>query len=1149
MSDGPIKITIDPNSINSIKSTVKHLDEMAKKLGWNDQQLKTTKKSLDGFVQSLSKAKVSSPFTKIIKDTDSAREAFTALEEATKKTNAELAKLRSNDSAFLKETQNAKALLIVTNKLNAETEKQAALIAKMRERTGVDQGSINLRAAKAETAELEKQLKVQERSINSEKYRLKLLLEERAVEKGMADLRSKGIAAGASARAAAETKKLAAEEKAVAVAAKDAERAIRALDAATVKASATNSKFTQSNRLVKDSLRGVAGGAGKMSLGYGGISTIATVTASYAAVAGAVALFQNSLDFDYLVNYSAAISDSAVSVSRLKEEILAISGVTASPVALAEGFKELTRAGFDANEILDKGLLKTMAKFSTVSELPISDAIQLAVTQSKAFGESIENVADIVTNAVFSSPITFQDMAGSLKYTTELAEIAGLSFNDVATAIALVGEKGIKSTAAGTALRTGLEKMLTPTKELTKLFDSMGVNISDVFDEKGNVNMKQTIGLVKEVYYQLDRVSQVKVAKDWFGLRSQKDMIALLSSFDEWDAKLQKSKDSLGANDEALEKLSNSAKYNIDVFKATFSSAAIKEFQAEIEALGPRIKALVPYADEIGSAFVGLIEIIGVGLVAALVTIIPKMMTFTGLASANAIQIGVMSASMTTLTGTITTLSGVIFAMFAGFKIGTWLAENVEWVNTAAINTMKTIHKAFTLGIGGISDAFSTLFDLIKTGFLVVVDSLKTAWGDLILEMASTLKELTHVSIGGFEVGVNLDLVKGLEDTGDKLKAGTKTAEEHLQGFVERSIARTKATEDEWKASAKIYQEMLDDHKKHFADKRKVEEEAAKLTRSGVIGELAPTEDSPSGGVNYEQRMAELKAAEKAAEAMKKVTSDLDSMEFGISTKGMTEMEAAVASNTRELNQYISGLDKATLGQKNYDDAVARAKNVFRELLAQEKEAIGVKQDLVVASKLQSLQAKTDAQLLKAEGEELKGMAKLYNDIAKAKLSFVNSPEYKYLIDNNETEKAAKALEDFEAATYKAVMSVDNLIKARRESDNFFDGFAAGAMSAAKELTRLGEVGYAAFDAMKGGVKDSMATTLKWLTHGLSDAKDDIKDVLNDTTQAAEKTYNESLAELESSYADGIISTREYEESKTTILESYNQARLDAQTQ
>ncbi len=436
---------------------------------------------------------------------------------------------------------------------------------------------------------------------------------------------------------------------------------------------ATKEAAVHQRSFFQDLSKGGLAATGKIWMAYAG--NIATMTAGFIAVTAAVKGFNDAIEFDYLVKYSAAISDTSTSVEELKDSILGIKGTAQGPVALAEGFRELTKAGKEVDEIIGKDMLKSMAKFSTVAEMTVGESVQFTVAQANAFGRSLEDVADILTATAFSAPISFQDLNQSMKHTVELASVAGVTLEEVAVALALVGEKGLKGSMAGTALRTAMEKLVTPSEKVSKALKLLGADINDAFGADGRMSIKKSMELYYGVYKQLDAISRVQLTKEWFGLRSQKDVSAMIDAimdggkaWEEQVEKIEAAQKGVGAVAEAYKEMQDSARVAFAEFAAGVSRNAVGDLQTAVEKMIPTIKLLRDNVDDIwdGFMFVG-----GVSIVALLGSITEGLWkagkAATGLRGAVALAGGTMSG----------VLAGA-GALYGGYKLGGMIGAGDE---------------------------------------------------------------------------------------------------------------------------------------------------------------------------------------------------------------------------------------------------------------------------------------------------------------------------------------------------------------------------------------------------------------------------------------------------------------------------------------
>lgn len=147
----------------------------------------------------------------------------------------------------------------------------------------------------------------------------------------------------------------------------------------------------------------------------------------------------------------------------------------------AEGMQYLAMAGFKTNQILDAmpGMLNLAAAGAT--DLGRSSDIAsdiLSAFQIKA--EEMPRVADILCKAFTSSNTTLETLSDSMKYVAPVASAAGISIEQCAAMVGLLGNVGIKGSRAGTALRAAMLRLVAPPKMAADALKSLtGIDDGD----------------------------------------------------------------------------------------------------------------------------------------------------------------------------------------------------------------------------------------------------------------------------------------------------------------------------------------------------------------------------------------------------------------------------------------------------------------------------------------------------------------------------------------------------------------------------------------------------------------------------------------------------------------------------------------------
>lgn len=155
---------------------------------------------------------------------------------------------------------------------------------------------------------------------------------------------------------------------------------------------------------------------------------------------------------------------------------------TAPEVAAAGKF--LAMAGQDVNEIRDS--MGSIANLALVGDTDLGQTADVTTNIMSGFNikaQQMDRVADVLVKTFTMSNTTLMELAESFKYVGSISRQAGLKFEDVAAAMGVLGNAGVKGSSAGTALRNIIFNVASPTKKQKEAWDAVGIKTKD---ENGN---------------------------------------------------------------------------------------------------------------------------------------------------------------------------------------------------------------------------------------------------------------------------------------------------------------------------------------------------------------------------------------------------------------------------------------------------------------------------------------------------------------------------------------------------------------------------------------------------------------------------------------------------------------------------------------
>ena len=262
-------------------------------------------------------------------------------------------------------------------------------------------------------------------------------------------------------------------------------------------------------------------------------------------------------------------------------KVAAISGATGDDLdALRDKAREMgAKTKFSASEAASAMEYMAMAGWKTEDML---GGIEGIMNLAAASGEDLATTSDIVTDALTAFGLTAQDsahfadilaaassnantnvamMGETFKYCAPIAGALGFSAEDVAEAIGLMANAGIKSTQAGTALRTIMNNLSGEVKITGKALGE--VTIATTNTDGSMRDLSDILADCRGAFSQLSESEKAQAAEALVGKNAMSGFLALMN-----------------AGDADIEKLADSIDHCSDTFVKTVDGAIIPMSQA-----------------------------------------------------------------------------------------------------------------------------------------------------------------------------------------------------------------------------------------------------------------------------------------------------------------------------------------------------------------------------------------------------------------------------------------------------------------------------------------------------------------------------------------------------------------------------------------
>lgn len=198
-----------------------------------------------------------------------------------------------------------------------------------------------------------------------------------------------------------------------------------------------------------------------------------------AAIAAGIGVAVNAAaNFEQRMSAVKAVSGaSAAEMDQLSKKALQLGKDTAfSATEAATAIEELVKAGISIPDVMNGAADATVA-LAAAGEIALPEAAIIASNAMNQFNltaQEMPKVADLIAGAANASAIDVKEFGQSMTQVGAVANLMGVSFDDTAAAIALMGNAGIKGSDAGTSLKTMLLNLQPETKKQTELFKELG---------------------------------------------------------------------------------------------------------------------------------------------------------------------------------------------------------------------------------------------------------------------------------------------------------------------------------------------------------------------------------------------------------------------------------------------------------------------------------------------------------------------------------------------------------------------------------------------------------------------------------------------------------------------------------------------------
>lgn len=522
----------------------------------------------------------------------------------------------------------------------------------------------------------------------------------------------------------------------------------------------------------------------------------------------AIAAIKAGADFERSMNRVQAVSGATAKEFKALENTAKDLGRTtqfsAGQAADAMGF--LAMAGFEANEII--GAMPSTLQLAAAGQMDLARAADIATNILTGFGLEVTDLShanDVLVKTFTSSNVSLTELGESMKMVAPVAKAVGLSFEETAAAMGLLGNAGIKGTQAGTVLRRALANLIAPTDAVADKMRELGIT---VLDTSGDL-----IPLEAILQQLTDSGASAADMLTIFGVRAGPGMIALVSQGADALRELTRELENSGGTaqriaETQMEGLHGSIlllKSALEGMFIAFAQSGILDFLTQMALKGA---ALFSQLSETNPEILRMIAVVG-GILAVggpvLLILGTLATTFVALSAPVAlIALGIMGfvAAMALLElkfGIISKSIGFIDSDFLSFiDILKSLATGLLTV-VAVLGAMKIAGFVSAMRAASASAlTFNMSLGLLGIAVAIIDGALRAFTGGGIIEnVVKLFKGTDHAAVGAADAVKELDLAfLGLTEATDRVNAAWEVWNSNLAKNAPRMAELQDLTND-----------------------------------------------------------------------------------------------------------------------------------------------------------------------------------------------------------------------------------------------------------------------------------------------------------------------------------------------------------------
>lgn len=383
-----------------------------------------------------------------------------------------------------------------------------------------------------------------------------------------------------------------------------------------------------------------------------------------------------------------------------------------SATEVAQAMDALAASGFNANQTV--ALMPSILTSAVASGEGLAQTSQVVTSALNIWGMAQENVgqnaarvADVIQQAANASALGLQDFGIALQYAGAPAAALNVNIEELSTALALIKNRGIDASTAGTSLRSLFTRLSNPPKQAAEAIAQLGLQVTD---SAGNfIGLENVISQMRSAMQGLNDTQRITLAQAIAGTEGYSALLSLVDTApEEYRRMTEEINNAAGSSARQYEIMKNTLSGSVEDMKGSLEALAINFGSV----LAPSIRQAAAAIGSIADA----INAMSPEQKAMLADIAMGIVGFTGFAFA--------AGKVVSIGGSLVTMYGNIATVLAGHHIRNKLLEYsiigigraFTFLRTAALTALPRIGAAFTLMLSPVGLAVA---GIIAAGYLL----------------------------------------------------------------------------------------------------------------------------------------------------------------------------------------------------------------------------------------------------------------------------------------------------------------------------------------------------------------------------------------------------------------------------------------------